>query len=412
MEARRSLIDRVVRIVAVAAVFSLVVGYAIFLFPSTKTDQTSGTDFSEFYCAGLMVRQGLGHRLYDLAEQARCQSAVASVRAFYLRPPFESLLFIPLSYLNYRHAYLLWTLASVLMLVISAHFIESLTTASRAITRHTHIWADFGLLLALFVTFSPFATSLVLGQDAALVLLIYTLVFVLLVRRQEVAAGLVLGCALFKFQMVLPLTLILLLRRKWGALVGLSASGAVLVLISVAISGRQVLLQYPRLLLTPGPYRKLLGWTPLCMPNVRGLLTLLLGNFSSTATITFLTIMVSFLLVCLAARFWNDDQPKLSFGAALLASLLTSYHLYHYDLTLLLLAIPIVFGEQLSRAAKWSAVPFFIPPLHVFLLERGIYSLMFVPMAGLLVGAISVLRSRRISARRCAAFGGEPAAKR
>ena len=398
MEARGFSTDRVLRTAIIGLVIISVIGFAALSFPSTKTDQANSIDFSTFYCAGRMVRQGLGHSLYDVAEQSRCLSEVRSVGIFYLRPPFESLLFIPLSYLNYRRAYLLWTLASVLMLGVSAHFIELETAASRKITQHTNIRADFGLLLGICVTFSPFTTGLMLGQDAALVLLVYTFALVLLVRRRELGAGLMLGGALLKFQLVLPLALILLLRRKWRVLVGVSASGAFLTLVSVAISSRQVLHQYPHFLLNPDPHLHLLGPEPWYMPNIRGLLTLLLGNFFSSRSITRLTLAVSSLLICLAARFWNDDDLKLSFAVALLASLLSSYHLHNYDLTLLLLAIPMAVGDRPSRAAKWAVVALLISPLHLFLMTHGIYALMFVPVAGLLLSAISALRAQRISA--------------
>jgi hypothetical protein len=391
---RRLLIERAIRTVAIAVVVFLVIGFAVLSLPSPKNGPSNATDFATFYCAGRMVRQGFGDRLYDVAEQSRCLSAVPSTGVYYLRPPFESLLFIPLSYLNYRRAYLLWTLASVLLLVISAHFIELETVASSVITRHTKIRADLGLLVAIFVTFSPFTTGLMLGQDAALVLLIYTLAFVLQARGREVGAGLVLGCALFKFQMVIPLALILVLRRKWHALGGFLASGVFLVLVSIAIAGRQVLTQYPRFLLNPGRDLNLLGLDPWYMPNVRGFLSLLLGNFCSTRSIAMLTLSVSFLLLCLAARIWKDDQPKLSLGVALLASLLSTYHLHNYDLTLLLLAVPMVWTERLSRAAKWAVVAMFLPPLHLFLITHGIYTLMVAPITVLLLSAISVLRAQ------------------
>jgi hypothetical protein len=126
------------------------------------------------------------------------------------------------------------------------------------------------------------------------------------------------------------------------------------------------------------------------MPNVRGLLTLLLGRFSSPTGITLLTLTVSFLLVGVAARFCHDDDPKLSWGVALLASLLSSYHLHNYDLTLLLLAIPLVWKGKVHRAAKWAVAALLLPPVHLFFITHSIYALMFVPVMVLLVSGIYV----------------------
>jgi hypothetical protein len=97
--------ERVIRITAVSLIIFLGIGYALLTFPTNKQDTSKLVDFSEFYAAGQMVRQGLGHSLYDLMVQAEFQLQVAPAHAFYLRPPFEALLFVPFTWLSYRGAY-------------------------------------------------------------------------------------------------------------------------------------------------------------------------------------------------------------------------------------------------------------------------------------------------------------------
>src|SRR5580658_7697280 len=69
-------------------------------------------DFTIFYTAGKMLRQGLGHSLYDGALQYQVQQSFASgVRIRkgplpYNHPPFEALIFLPLASLDYAMAYL------------------------------------------------------------------------------------------------------------------------------------------------------------------------------------------------------------------------------------------------------------------------------------------------------------------
>ncbi|HEU0369675.1 MAG TPA: glycosyltransferase 87 family protein, partial [Candidatus Acidoferrum sp.] len=110
---------------------SLFVGITLLNFTTNKDN----LDFSEFYGAAQMVRQGHGKDLYDLDLQAEFQSRVAAVHAVYLRPPFETLLFVPLTYVSYRTAYTLWTLANVAFLALAAFLIESRTGIALAVAQ-------------------------------------------------------------------------------------------------------------------------------------------------------------------------------------------------------------------------------------------------------------------------------------
>jgi len=60
-------------------VVSLFVAFFIFSFPARRND----LDFSQFYSAAQIVRQGLGTELYNLRMQLQFQSKVASVHVFY-----------------------------------------------------------------------------------------------------------------------------------------------------------------------------------------------------------------------------------------------------------------------------------------------------------------------------------------
>src|SRR2546426_11491671 len=80
-------------------------------------------DFTIFYSAGKIVRQGLGSKLYDEQTQYRVQQEVAagvSIRQGplpYNHPPFEALIFVPFTSPPYFTAYFLCGLAPLLILV-------------------------------------------------------------------------------------------------------------------------------------------------------------------------------------------------------------------------------------------------------------------------------------------------------
>src|SRR5579862_2099349 len=79
-------------------------------------------DFSIFYTAGTIVRQGFATRLYDTGLQFQIQKQFAS-QVFirqgplpYNHPPFEALVFAPLTRLSYPAAYVIWDGLNLLIL--------------------------------------------------------------------------------------------------------------------------------------------------------------------------------------------------------------------------------------------------------------------------------------------------------
>jgi len=391
--------ERAIRCAAAVAVSSLIGGFVLLSFPAQKSDDAR--DFSQFYAAAQMVRQGLGRNLYDLRTQAEFQLQVASVHVFYNHPPFETLVFLPLTYFGYRAAYTLWTLISVGLLAAAALLIESQTRISSTIFRYTRIPVDFGLAFVLFLTFAPVTTCLLLGQDSMLMLLVYTLVFVLLQSGAEFRAGCVLAFGLFKFQLIVPFVLILVLRRMWPAARGFAVAGSLLIFTSIGVSGIQVLAAYPRFLLFESSHQQVAGFAPEYMPNIRGALHLLSNGRLGSPVFGTLVALTSGLVLWLVAKNWRNEQLGLSLSAAIFATLLVSYHLYNYDLTLLLLPIAIVCGEFARRDRPLSSQPvlsaalviLFIPPLHRLLLLHGLYALMAIPIVGLFCTVLWLMHS-------------------
>jgi hypothetical protein len=393
-------LEKLIRCVAVVLVIAIIVAIAFYQFFRVDT-----SDFTQFYCAAQMVREGLGAKLYDLATQIEFQSRVARVRVFYNHPPFETLLFLPFTYVSYRAAYMLWTITSLGLLIVAVLLIQAGRGLTSSISQFTGVHADVGLVIAGFLTFAPATTCLLLGQDSMLMLVIYSTVFVLLNRGSDFRAGCVLGCGLFKFQLILPFAVILLLRHKWSALRGLGLIGTLLVAISVGISGAEVLVAYPRLLLFDSTYQRVGGFAPEFMPNIRGLLFVLLHGKVSGLALGVLAAACSLIVLWYAGRNSRDEQLPTSFSSAVLATLLSSYHLYNYDLTLLLLPIAILFSEMIRRrlslgssAIGAALIVLFVPPLHRLLLLHHAYTLMAVPVAILWGSAVRLGRRGMSSA--------------
>jgi len=366
-------------------VTALVVGIAWLNFQSQPNN-----DFTEYYCAGQIVRTGQGHRLYDLMTQFQCETSFGPVHVFFYHPAWESLLFVPFTFLGHHAAYFLWTLFSIGLLIISTQHIESRTKASCVITAYTRVPADLGLLYAVFLTFAPVTTCLLLGQDSMLMLLIYTLVFVFFDQKKAFLAGFVLAFGLYKFQAVVPFVLILALSRQRKALAGFATGALIPISVSLIVGGAQSVVAYPRFLLT-GIQQNIGGFNPRAAPNIRGLLTLALGDVLSPRAVIVLVALTSILILWWMGRSWKEKQFRFSFAGALLATVLASFHLYNYELSVLLLPISIVCSElaryDLLRREKillLTLVPLFIAPLHRLLSLHDVYALMCVPILSML----------------------------
>lgn len=382
--------ERLVRYTAVSLIVSLTVGYFLLSFPRSREDTTRLLDFSEFYAAADIVRHGMGNRLYDLSIQSEFQLRVAPVHAFYLRPPFEALLFVPLTYLRYRAAFTVWILMNLGILAVAVRIIQKNTHVLDALFQYTRgIPVDFGLLLILFLTFAPTMNCFLIGQDAVLVLMVYTFVYYALKRGREIEAGSLLACGLFKFHLVLPFAIIFALRRRGRFLLGFAAVAALLLIVSVVVTSPDVL-AYAKMFFNRSN-RALMGFQPEYAANIRGVFYLI-GRGKIPAIVSEAIVwVVSATLWWLCAKNWCDDAFDLSFSAAVIAAFLTGHHAFVYDVCILLLPIAIVCSELAKRKTLMSNSTFnicllilFVPPAHHILIVYHVYALMFLPLAVIL----------------------------
>jgi glycosyl transferase family 87 len=375
--------EQAIRFTAVLLIVGSGVAYAWFSFPAGREDQSRLLDFSEFYAAAKIVRQGLGHSLYDLKLQAEFQLEVAPVHAFYLRPPFEALVFIPYSYLGYRSAYMAWLITSLAALLLAVWLIRNHSNILAAMLQYTHgIPVDLGLTFVLFLTFGPTMNCLLIGQDAIFILLIYTLVFRSLKQGREAEAGCILACGLFKYHLVLPFAIIFAMRRRKSFLKGFAALAVALIALSVFISGFAALKSYPAIFMNTG-YRRLMSFQPEYAANLHGLVYLLTRDKIPGLISAAIIVALSLTLLWVTAKKWEDSQLELCFSAAVVAALLTGFHAFVYDLSVLLLPIALACGElakgrELFRSStlNLSLLILFLPPVHHLLAVYHVYALM------------------------------------
>ena len=384
----------------------MIVLHAWMFFSFRKEIATGYPDFTIFYTAGKCIVQGRGRQLYDLETQFAIQREFASEVKHrenplpFNHPPFQALLFAPLARLPYVAAYLVWAAFNMTLILgfckLLRPWLPSLLGFLPALP-----------LLSMFAFF-PVIVALLQGQDSILLLFLYGLVFSALATGRGFVAGLCLGLALFKFQLVLPFVVVLLVRRQWRAIAGFVITSFVLLLVSAAVVGWKGVMAYPRFVLGLSRSGAQAGIYPRDMPNLRGLVAGSLHLAGLPATL--LIVALSIALLALAAYWWRgqpEHQFVLGLSLCLTVAIIISYHLLVHDLSLLILPILLLAellfaGEIVVRARRIllaSLVILFLTPVYAVLqFSFREMNLMVFPVAMFAAGTAIALTSGRGSA--------------
>jgi hypothetical protein len=331
-------------------------------------------DFRQLYVAGYMVRTGQSHLLYDTVYQLRFQNQLVSEGAIplpFVRPAYEAILFAPLSLASFRTAYFLMLGINLGLLFLVFRWM---------LPRLSHLGALYSWLpAALVLGYLPFAAALLQGQDSILLTLLLIGVQSALEGERDLVAGILLGLALFKFQIILPIALLFLFWRRWRFVCGFAVSAAAVTGISVALVGINQAMAYPKAIFH-------LGYPlPLShMPNMRGLVSALAAG-ANVRTITAVVAVLSagFLLIASRRRSAGD---ALFFATA--TACVVSFYLLIHDLSVLFVPIVITLDRFLTtegthdvagkRAFRAAALLYVAPllfsysPSHFYLVSVAI----------------------------------------
>jgi len=363
-------------------------------------------DFSNFYTAGKIVQAGLGDRLYDLRLQTQVQNQFSEGSALnnralpYMRPPFEALLFWPLSYLPFPRAYTIWVLFSIALVGATAAYLRSRIPGLATI--------PWWLYYPAYFSFYPMVYGFILGQDSALMLLLFGLVAVQWREGRDFQAGCFLGLALIKFQFVLPLIFILILKKQFRTLTGFSLVAALLAGVSLWVVGWHGMATYPQYLRHLNAKGAAAAIYPSVMPSLRGLVEGWTDPLDPRHGLDWITCALSIGVLVWAARQWDTAAPRASkvywagISVAFIATLLAGYHEFGYDLSLLLpiilLAAKLVWDDPAldlptRRILLSGAVALMFPPLYLVLIVATRLNLMAVAVLCLAWGLARAIKT-------------------
>ncbi len=363
-------------------------------------------DFSIFYTAGRMVRDGHGAHLYDDAaqesEQRRFSPSALRRRGSilpYNHPPFEAIVFAPLARFSYLTAYLIWLLVNLTLLAATVLILRNRLSGLRSIP--LYLWVLAGL------AFFPIFIALIQGQDSILMLFLYALAFASLERGAEAAAGSWLALGLHKYHLVVPF--IAPLWRRVRLIAGFAGIALLLGGASLAVSGWQTLQRYPRYVwATEHDVRYVWNSPHGNTANLRGLTSAVVPEDQALAR-TILLLLFSALTLALMvyatrrARFTDPSERHAVIALNLFGTTLLSYHIYVHDLSILFPAILLLFELLQSGAAmaSWArkalyacaAILFCSPVYMVLTLRYSQLQLLAIVFIAIFAGLLQLLRT-------------------
>lgn len=348
-------------------------------------------DFTVFYTAATILRDGLGHQLYDEHVQYEVQEKsvgqIVSRRGPlpYIHPPFEALIFLPLGWLPYPRAFALWDLLSIVVLFGVALLLRRSVDMLRLIPPWEFVIGS----LAFFPVFDCFLQ----GQDSILLLLFCVLGFNALKREADLLAGCWFALGAFKFQFIIPIVLLLVIWKRKRVAIGFGLVSVLLVLVSAGLAGWQSLLHYPAFVLRITKSPSTGGVAPGFAPNLRGLALGLLSPLSKPVG-TAVALVLSVLLFLFAATREREasraKKLELQFSLAVAVSVLAGWQTNMHDLSLLVLPLVLIADYCLQTLTQeprrrllllLPVLPVLISPLWIVVwLVGGAANLMAIPL--------------------------------
>lgn len=260
-------------------------------------------------------------------------------------------------------------------------------------------------ILLPLLSFFPLLTGLHDGQMVNLLLGAFFLGYLALERDQERRAGLWFGVLWLKPQYAPVLFLVLLCKRRWWAVLGMIATGCLIVLASLAVGGLGGIVGYVKMLLTDYPnFAGGVAIDPTQMINWRALIL----NVLPGASVVGLALTALLSLLSLASLWaiwhgeWNPRSPRFpgQMLATMIVTLLVAYHSQLHGLVLCMVPGTILLAARQAPPSLWRLLPWllFAPPLLdaislVIFQNQNLVPLMYLAAMVVALGGIYVHRA-------------------
>jgi hypothetical protein len=339
--------------------------------PAYSASYSPGADFGGFYTGATIAWRGDFSHLGDLDTQKRTQREIQKREGSGWKwfnplphPPVLSLMTAPLAALRLRVAYWVWVTLSFVAAGVAAYIL------GRALTPSVPLATTL-----VFFSYEPLWHLLWWGQVDAFLLLLFASGACLLLRarsrRDEIAAGALMGIlALIPQYAIVPFLALLWGRRR--AALGMAASAGALALASVAMVGAKGVERYRDLAEYFGRFRGTDTVTEGAMFNIRGMVMRMGLDMSDDALLRLVwlvAIPLAALAVVAAGRSLPAGRsPDLALSVVILAALLASYHTHRQTLVFLFVLFAAFVGRALRPGTTpWLALTWLTPVIGLHL---------------------------------------------
>ena len=303
-----------------------------------------GYDFLSIYAGGKLYWTETSD-LYNLETMANLQSQLAGIPRsglnFFPNPPYAALIYGLFSFLPYSSAFVIWTILSVVCLVISTWLIHRYLIPKNL--------SDNGLtlvyLLVLIFSFYPIIFGLQNGQNHSFSLFLAAMIIIFSIKERPGLAGVCAGFMIYKPQLVLGWVILWLLLKNYKTLLSFLLTGIAWVGVSLLHKGLSPYLDYLRYIphLDNITYQT---WevTPVAMINK--LCMDIFGTTNNTILFLLAVIVYTVVMFWIVRRYPSSRHPAPMILVLLFP--LFNIHFMFYDLALI---IPLFFlWSQISQS--------------------------------------------------------------
>jgi hypothetical protein len=374
--------ERAIRIAVICGLVSLaILGYLLSSSSGTLDwrGRPLGTDFSQVWTAGRMVLEGCASEVWDWNAHRAVQLAYHGPRltewyGWHYPPPFL-LLAAALATLPYLAALFVWQAAT---LIPFAWLIRRFTGRPEA---WLFVLAAPVSLICIMHGHNGFLTALLLGGG------------LMVLEKRPFAAGLLLGCLVYKPQFALVLPLLLLFLWNWRAIAGAAVSSLALVGATLVLWGWPVWQAFfdslpltRRIVIEQGRT----GWEKIMSPFSA------VRSWGGSVEAAY-ALQGVFTIAAIAATLWlaRKARPDLRNAAVTAAVLISTPYVLDYDFVVLLVGIAFLWRDATRHGwlswEKSALALVWIAPL----VARNIAALTLFPLGLLTAILVLVLSVRR-----------------
>jgi len=328
----------------------LIVAFAVQVLSVIK-DREIGGDFMTLYAAGRVSLNYPHTQLYNLDIQETEYRKVAGPKGYspFGYTPWFAIPLELLAHFPYAVAFGLWSLISVLLLLVAYRLIADSEFVPSS-------WNNLGFLACL--AFPPYLFySLLNGHPSALALLVVVSAFILQKKGKCVVAGMTLALLSYKPPLLVFITPMLVFTKQWKSLMGLIIGGGILGLIGLAwvgVDANIALLKILRLYTQAINSRAEIFQTDKYI-DLGAAIKMLVGPH---ALLRPLLLALSFPVVCFL--WYRSGAVPISWALAIVSGLLFNIYTPIYDSTLLIFAVIIIGVRNLD---SWLVVALYLVPL-------------------------------------------------